>query len=728
MATKKRNNINYKTKMSVTQLNRLFNDAMDKADKYSNGERQKELDRMHHDIDDIISDRLDDLSSFAGDDIGVFFTKLFNEQDRDFSSKVSSLEEIFESEKNGVFELFNQKYRNRLSLYEDLETISEYLFELGEAINTTRDSILSSDDISNTISYSLSYGEYNTDNNLVEAYNKAIKKFEDRFSLLQKLKEHIVPNTLKYGTYYVYTIPYSDLFQSYYDKNANNIHTATTEGFTMEEADSIKKSCDTNETKSVILERLNSYAQNIEICNEHEALPVIEGVDLSALIDNDKFEKLTKSSMSDNGTNYPIYNDGVKVKKEDFSSVADCHIEYLDPRKVIPIKILNKVIGYYYIKEIEPEINKNTFTNTFSMNLKKDSIDSKGMENEIVGKLASKVTKSLDKKFVEDNGKFKDLIANALIYDDTYKKRIRFQFIPAKYITEFAVNLDINGNGTSILYPSLFYAKIYLGLLIFKMMSIITKSNDTRITYVKNSGVDKDIAKQVQAVGRSLKQREINFNDLMSSNITGMISRVGAAKDIFMPVGISGEKAIDFDTLAGQDVDFNNDLMEMLRSGYITATGVPSVMMNYINEADYVKTLVMAHSKYVGHVMGHQFNFNRSITELYKKIMLGCTDIPKEVVNNFKFTLSAPKAANNVNMGELINNANTISRDLVAILTGENNENPVDPYVKDILTAKIFKEYMPMIDWGKMEKMKKESEIEATKLRMQSSDAANEVQ
>ena len=95
-----------------------------------------------------------------------------------------------------------------------------------------------------------------------------------------------------------------------------------------------------------------------------------------------------------------------------------------------------------------------------------------------------------------------------------------------------------------------------------------------------------------------------------------MISKIGAGKEIFMPVGKSGERGIEFDILAGQEIRLQDDLMEMLKQGYINGTGVPSVIMNYINEADYAKTLVMANAKYLSRVLSDQIDYNKGITKM----------------------------------------------------------------------------------------------------------------
>ena len=94
----------------------------------------------------------------------------------------------------------------------------------------------------------------------------------------------------------------------------------------------------------------------------------------------------------------------------------------------------------------------------------------------------------------------------------------------------------------------------------------MSKSSDTRIYYVKNSGIDTNYTNKVTELARDIKSKQIKFTDLLSYN--SMISKIGAGKEIFMPVGKSGERGIEFDILAGQDIRLQDDLMEMLKQGY----------------------------------------------------------------------------------------------------------------------------------------------------------------
>ena len=399
-------------------------------------------------------------------------------------------------------------------------------------------------------------------------------------------------------------------------------------------------------------------------------------------------------------------------KDNDFSSIKECYIKLIDPRKIIPIKVLDETIGYYYIHETDLKVRKSPF----SMNIKltPGSTDIRDAENAFLSKITDKIVKSFNRKFLETNAKFKDLILNSLIYNDVYNKQLKFQFIPVDHITEFKVNPDENGNGTSIILPSLFYAKLYLALLIFKMITIITKSNDQKIYYVKQSGLDNNVSNKIQDVARSIKEKNINFMDLMNYN--SMVTKVGAAKDVFMPIGRSGERGIEFDVLAGQDVQLNTDLMEMLRTSFINATGVPSVIMNYINEADYAKTLVMANAKFLSRIVNHQLDLNPSITELYQKILMYSSTLTPEIIAEFDFSLAAPKALDTTNMSDLISNADQVIAFMIKTLTGENaSPSDSDNIFKDILYKKLAKEILPMLPWNNADKVFEDAKVELQK-------------
>lgn len=696
-----------------------------------------ELQKLNKEVDNIINSELNDTKSVTSDDMSTFLVKLFNENDNKVREDTKTLNDLFESDSSNIFQFFQQRYHNTNLLYEDLEMLSTQLYELEEAISTTRDAIITSEDISATISRTLSF-KNSAGNDNIQDYIKTINEIETKYNLQNKIKNMITMNTLRYGNYYAYCVPYSVLFQEQYDNREKNDKQSTTLSESIDQSfiDELSEEFDnmhitvttenlTNKTKvkSKLLDITKGYANNISIINETHSIPLIEGVDISELIDNEEFskKKTTIMKQSEKQIKQQFSSDGVvdskKKKGNNFDDVTGVYLKFIDPKKLIPIKILEHTVGYYYIHESAVKVNKSPFTNTIKItntNGQPYQADS-DVESMFITKITDRIVKSFDKKFLETNMKFKELIFNALQYNSMYEKQIKFQFIPADYIVEFKVNEDPDGNGQSILNRSLFYAKLYLALLVFKMVSVVTRSNDKRVYYVKNSGLDSNITNKVQEVARSVKNKQINIMDIMNYN--SIISKIGAFKDDFIPIGRSGEKGIDFDILSGQDVQLNTDFMEMLRTNMINGTGVPSVIMSYINEADYAKTLTMANSKFIGRVISYQLDFDKSITKLYKMILKHSnSSIPEELIDRFEFKFNAPKSLNLNNMGDVLNTSDQLINYIIKILTGENADQTDDNNkVKDNLYKILSKYYLPMLDWSTAEKAYEDAKIQLAK-------------
>ena len=704
---------------SVLNLNNTFKKLITTISGNGGGDvtsRMDELNAINQDVERIIAKDLQPLDDWSGGELSTFLVKTMNQQENDDNATIQTVQDIFEKDSGNVLSFFQSRYKNMFLMYDDLKTIEENLYELQEAVKTTRDAIVTSDDLSHLISRTLAFKNDSEGERVNTSYITMIEAMEDEFKLPQKLKNHIIPNTLRFGTYYVYTVPYSEIFKQHVlrknkTKSSNGVSLESYTDVSLNE--SINKPLgEQSKVTTKDVSAFNAVLENFSIIPDEDIpIPLIEGGELDGLI-GAKFEKAQRQ-MRKNGEarNLKVAQDGTVDKDTDFSSVNDCYVQMIDPRKLIPVKIMNEVIGYYYIHEEETIKKKSPFTTT--LNLQGNSnVSSEDAERVFMKSLTDKIVKSFDKSYLETNAKFKDLILNSLLYHDVYGKKLKYQFIPEEYITEFSVNKDEEGNGKSILYASLFYAKLYLAILIFKIISIINKSNDTRINYVK-TGIDKNIANKVQDVARTMKQRHVNFNDLLNYNT--MVSKAGASREIYMPVGASGERGIEFDILSGQDVPLNTELMEMLRTGAINATSVPSVIMNYVNEADYAKTLVMANSKFLTTIIGLQMDFNPQITELYKKIMTYSQhNFESNAINQFTYKLSPPRSLNSMNMADLINNAEQTIAFVLKTITGENSDqSEMDNRVKDEMFLAIAEEMLPMLPWAKMKKMLTDAKVSA---------------
>ena len=728
------------TSKDEIKLNDLFQDLYKKISMNTHDvdadANKISLDTMSEKIKRVIADDMEEMKTYGGEnDLSRFLINTIqNSGSNKFSSNImdprneNALENLFSSGDGAIFSTFQERFKNKALLFNDLEIISEQLVELSEAINTTRDDIVSSDDVGADISRSLTFSVDGTeDEDRYDELIEEVKRQEQIHGLNYIIREHIVPKTLKYGEYYVYVIPESKLYE-----NAQKKKLERTNGASMETMDAkiFLESLKLDKSyKDVKPEDMVSYiSENIKINNTDIPIPILENDNMvGAMKDLAQFNSLSKllkqnkgkkkKEGGDNKYSTLGFSDGVKsFKVDDWSEIKGCYIKLLDPKKVIPVKLMNYTIGYYYIHDAELDITNHhhcshghRFTNVMD-NMTNKSTD----QQNLIANIADAIVKSFDKKYLNDNIEFKELIINSLLYNDMYKRKLHYQFIPGDHICRFSVNEDENGNGQSMIYKSLFYAKLYLSLLVFNMITYLTKSQDTVVTYVKTSGIDKNVINKTMDVARQWKSKQIGIGDLM--DYSSIYGKIGTGRDLFIPEGESGERGLSWDIIQGQDVDMQSEMMEQLKQAFINGTGVPSVIMNYINEADFAKTLVMANAKHLRRVMMYQDNFNEDLTSMYQKILCYCTDIELEDIANFKYTLQRPKTLPNNNLVDMIGYGDQILDFVEKSEFGQfAEESPELNTTKDMFRKQLSRKVLPMLPWELIDDIMETVKMEVVK-------------
>ena len=718
----------------LQEQNEIFKSILGKISSQNDDvqEREKELNIISKTIDEVIRNEISEISKFTGDDVTTFLYKTLSQDERMQNQMMKNINDIFEADKNqSIASIMFEKQNNRNILLEELDVITSYVHQLKEAVNATRDAIVTSDDIGRQISRTITFANMPQESSEVKNALNQIQKMEEELKLDHKIKNHIIPKTLEFGSFYVYTVPYSDLIRDFKNRekidfrNQRSSVLESTESYSTNDFSDYKPFFEGGNVSSA-KKTMDNFLQDISVENNFTSLidDLVNAEEVAALesadifLSNPEFTKQVKTILkASNKTTLGGAGEAVidSNDKNEYSDVTGCHIRLIDPRRLVEVSILDKVIGYYYLIDTGVKINKLSFTQSVKLNLATaSSMQKEDLESKFVHMIADKVVKAMNKKYLENNAKFKDLIVNALLYEDMYKRKIKFQFIPVDYITRFTVDEDMNGEGQSILTNSLFYAKLYLYLLIFKVLSILTKSNDQKFHYIKSSGIDKQTANTTQSVARAIKENQIDFKDLMNYNTA--INKIGKAKDAFVPTGTQGDRTIETDILSGQDIQLNDDLMETLITNAINGTGVPSVIMSYINEADYSRTLVMANAKFIGRVINYQLDFNRCLTELYRKLAKYYLNLDDSIVDSITYTFAAPKSLNNVNMSDIISNAEMTANFIVKCYIGENRTpSEEDSLFKDKLFAKVARDLLPMIQWDRMDEIYKSAQEETEK-------------
>lgn len=708
-------------------------------------------------FNDIVQTQINGIVRHDGDDISSFITKLYETDKRGNMLNHADLESYLGSDDAEIINYLSDAYKNVMVKYEDLEQISNQLIELKEAILIMRDSIISANTTEGTVSREFIF-DFDSDDEDVSTKD-ILENMEKKFGLHDKIKNHIVPKTLTYGNYYAYTLPYSKIFTDFArktnDPNASSeyLHDVlqyreSTLKESMQDKDredsikfikenavdfanqfsedekqrmllsakyNVKSSSDINKVFiEKMEEEISEYLDNITICNDEVPIPFIEE-GIEALNELSKHMKSnTVDLFSEVAFNGGFEADTAEKRKlerklkKDFGNISDCYLKMVDPKHMIPIKIMKKTIGYYYIYE---EGNIKSANTLMASTVYFNKYDQNGRQRTLVDSLVNRIVASFGKKFLNDNMNMKELIAESLLYFDLNNKRIKFQFIPAEYVTEFKINEDVDGNGVSMIEPSLFYAKLYLMLLLFKIASIVLFSNDTKVNYVRTSGVDKNISNKIQQIARDKQTHQINIYDMMS--YTGLLKKIGNGTEMYIPVGRSGERGFETEILQGQDVQLNTELMEMLRNNYILGTGVPSAIMNYLNEADFAKSIETANTRFQGRVVSYQIDFNSGLTELYRKLAKFSGVLPQEKLDSFMVILTPPKFSNNMVKNDSLSTFVSIRDFILNIVLGEQWQNDPDKVVKaQKITKRLLKKYLPFIDVDEIDEWVREIDLE----------------
>ena len=734
-------------------------------------DRKSEVDSLDSKFQSLLHSEIDTINKKDEEDVTSFINKLYS-VDKKSTAASNMLDNQFLSmtgeDVQAMQGLLYDTYRNRLLEQNDLHEVASQLIELSEAILITRDAIISADVVEGRMSRTLKFDKI--DNDDIESTIPIVESVERRFGLLEKIKNFVIPKTLEYGEYYVYVIPYSRIFSDFMknktvDPRTGKLYRETTlyesvsddtisktrskskkspaaiDEIFQEYVESLpnKEASEAREHKEAIKEDISNIMKNITVCNESVPLPILEegAASMSEYMteyvneSGDTFteaKSVKKNKKSVDSFFNKIINDDTRdgitfvddkgnkkgKAKEDFSDIKDCYVKLIDPTKIIPIKIMNQVIGYYFVQaeDITP------LSGMISSTLYYSKFDENSQQQSIIDSIAYRIVQCFDKDFLKDNIKFKETIVEAINYYNLNEKRLKFQFIPVEFIQPFKIDPDEDGNGQSMIKKSLFYAKLYLMLLLFKIMSIILNSNDQKVNYLKTSGIDKDVANKVQEIARIKQSRQINMYDLF--NYTTLINKVGNGTEVYIPTGRSGERPIETEILSGQEVQLNSELLEMLKNAYILGTGVPAAIVNYLNEADFAKVIEQNNTKFNGRVVNYQLDFNPSITELYKKILRWSTNVPEQMIENFEFILQPPKTAASNAKAEAINAFNQLC-DFVVSIKFDDPGSSEDPDIQKKIRK--FKELyateqLPLLNMDKINEIFNQAMLETKELSL----------
>lgn len=414
-----------------------------------------------------------------------------------------------------------------------------------------------------------------------------------------------------------------------------------------------------------------------------------------------------------------------KQKNTKIKSMNGCIIKKLRRERVTPIMINDICLGYYYFEydenttfyeDAQPSTGMvNTITGLRS-NGRSEAFDVLQRRDEMVRYLASQLAQKIDTKFIDNNQDLKKEIYYILKYNDEFcnnsldSRNIRVTYIPPQDIHHIYFDLDERTNrGISDLNLALIPAKLWVAIYITNCLAIMTRGNDKRVYYVRQS-VESNISKTLLKTINEIKKS--NFGIRQIQNINNVLNITGRFNDYIIPRGSDGQSPIEFEVMQGQQIEIKTELLSLLEEAAINSTGVPLELIQSRQSPDYAMQLTMSNTKFLRFVYGRQSQFQLMIEPLLTKLY----DVEYGTNDKINVILPPPLFINVTNTNQLVTNTSDFCNSLVEITMGDSQD--------DILKAKVGKKlkiyylgsYINMnkiqniIEEAKQEKAKEDSE------------------
>lgn len=666
--------------------------------------------------------------------------------------------DIFTKDLNSIFGYYQATYQNRYIELSDLKFITKFIPALGEAVKTTLDSIVSSDDMSTTITRNLVLGSNLSEDEKTRVTSE-IERIEKDEKLLKRLRNTVYRKALVSGQHYVYCPSYKKIFEEYdrllkagrikngkliqpgkqakipgrtavgVGKDGFNLNSPAKEAFSFDPNDlTVAQEAFTAENAEVVLEGCGLTSSEVKAVMKNidsnfgvttvrspiltEAIESVAGIDfyqhdLSGYANT--FGGIGK--LSNDGS---VTSDGtvdISESRASTFSTTGTYLKYIDASRVVPVKVYNQIVGYFYVHDMSASKKASSIyaqqnallgsTSLFAgINMKEDKKDN--AVRAIVDAISDGILTNFSNSFVNNNQEYKKLIADCIISNGLVTNEMQIQFIPASDMISFVVNEDEDGFGQSILTDSLFPGRLLLDLLISKLLLYMNKSGNKTYAYVKKGPIDVSTTNHTQRVLRQLQEQNITFGDLLSTQMA--FSKFAPYGNIQLPTARNGDHLVDFEVQEGQNVDLKTDMEDWLEKMAIMGSGVPSVILEYTDAADYSKSIVTANIKFAGRVSTLQSDLEDPTTDLYKRLLENSNldeALKNKAIAGFEFKLPRPRVNANANLSEYLTTVQQMSTTLTDLLLGSDETlYPNFTMVREEMIRQLVMKNLPFVDWA----------------------------
>ena len=591
----------------------------------------------------------------------------------------------------------------------------------------------------------------NSDISIKKGYQDILKSEMIYFNLQKRLKDEIIPKTLTFGNYFLEIVDLK-IINKINDhpmllENTNYIITENNNTFVnvnSEQSKLIKSKNFKDLNSAIIFENYYDISPGIsedEIVELYESFNttnttkskelIEESTEVNGLTEQYNFLKnLLKQNNEGiveefdmNFIDEIISKDEKEYNFDDLSklnleTLSNIYIRNVHPENVIIVQYDGTLIGYIIAEDIESSgagVNEINVFQRFASENGTDKKSSKGsteddriINTKIVNDIADNLTDTINDIVKRSNRHIKlfdttdSIISNdlnnsikLLIYNHVKRNsRLKFRFVGNNHIVNFSGNKDKYAPyGTSIFDPVILPVKMYTLALMASIVSRLSRASVVRKWNVE-VGNKKNHAQIIQQLKNDIKNQAISFDKL--SDIKNISNVITDFRDM-ATVQMNGNKFIDMEILPMNDRSLPLNDLNDLRNELITATGIPSVYLNIGDAVDLRETLVNLNTTFAGNIISYQSSFEESINHLINilfKIILknsGYDNSLFNITNYFKVSFNPPLVLQIQANEALISSVSNI----IGLL--QNARVATDP-------IKLFKLYIPQIDWDTIQK------------------------
>lgn len=621
--------------------------------------------------------------------------------------------------------VYNVFFNNRsLRLFDaEIDMICKYMPMLEDALGVLCDNVISSDHFSKDFIF-ISDENVSVENNKELFYNN-IKVLKDKYDLLIKFQD-IIYNTSKYGERFYYIVPYERAIKKLLD-NPDNKFVTSHEAMSLTESGILKQTPALKESGDVFVNAINKKEQSLdvefafnmsnslskEIVAHEAAANRLKHIKESALNFNEATTSTVSLVANDKLDASPFYDDttsnGLIVAgdnkfntKEDWG-LNGCVFKELNRYKIIPVRIEDLILGYAYLENDRygldddfPVSDTTTPVNAMGINVATDLEATKNsavISDSIVKTVASKLSAAIDTKFIKLNKDLSKEIYTVLKHDLQAGKKNKYNvtFLPPDDVVHCYYKLDPDTyRGISDLYKSMIPAKLFIGLYITNTIGAMTRAQDRRVYYVKQSGIDTNISRILLTTIDQLKRQNFNIRQLES--MKNVLNILGRFNDFVIPTDNSGNAPVQFEVMQGQQIDPQTDLMEKLQSMAVNSTDVPFEIVQARQSMDYAIQASMSNSRFLKKIYNRQTIANRFLSSIMTKLYRGEFNNPTAVI---KVNLPTPMFLNLTNTNQIIQNANDVAQAAMEAFSDDLDDNAKQIFFNN-LKGKMLESYIDM--------------------------------